>query len=83
MEEKDLVAVFREERKNTGFINNPRNTSEENLEPSELGTVSKNIVIPDACLNCANLLPCVHTLITLIESRKTNPEKQSPVCKFL
>ena len=78
VDEKDLVAVFKKERKTIGFIdNNGRNSG-----GSEEATW-KNIVIPDACLDCANLLPCVHTLIMLIESRRGSPEKQSPVCKFL
>lgn len=77
MDEKDLVAAFREKRKATGFIDNPS----KNLDPPE--AVRKNITIPDECLDCANLLPCVHTLITLIESRKGSSERQAPVCKFL
>ena len=80
IDEKDLVTVFREERK-TGFIDTSGNTPKENLGCSE--AVWKNIVIPDECLECANLLPCVHTLIALIESRKGSPERPSPACKFL
>ena len=82
VDEGDLVAAFREESKITGFINNPEKNLEKNLGGSA-EIVWKNIVIPDACLDCANLLPCVHTLITLIESRKGSSEDQSPVCKFL
>lgn len=78
VDEKDLVAAFREERKTTWFTDNPQKS----LEGSE-EAVWKNIVIPDECLGCASLLPCVHTLITLIESRKGSSENQSPVCKFL
>jgi len=78
MDEKDLVTAFREEMKTTRFMETPR----KNLESPE-ETVWKNIAIPDECLDCANLLPCVHTLITLMESRRGNPERQSPVCKFL
>lgn len=78
IDEKDLVAAFREERKTTGFIGNTGKSSGDSEE-----TAWNNIVIPDACLDCANLLPCVHTLITLIESRKGSPERRSPVCKFL
>ena len=84
-DENDVVLAFREERKTTGFIDNPPKSPEsnpgENLECSE--AVWKNIVIPDECLDCANLLPCVHTLITLMESRRGSLEKRSPGCKFL
>jgi len=84
-DENDVVLAFREERKTTGFIDNPpkspESNPEENLGCSE--AVWKNIVIPDECLDCANLLPCVHTLITLMESRRGSLEKRSPGCKFL
>jgi len=76
--EKELVEAFREERKTTGFLENPR----KNLECFE-EAVWKNIAIPDECFECVNLLPCVHTLITLMESRRRSSGKQSSVCKFL
>ena len=78
VDENDLVTAFRQEMKTTKFTENPA----KNVESSE-GSVWKNVVIPDECLDCANLLPCVHTLITLMESRKGSPERRSPVCKFL
>jgi len=80
-DENDVILAFREERKTSGFIDNPPKNPEKNLEPSEVAW--KNIVIPDECLDCANLLPCVRTLITLMESRSGSLEKRSPGCKFL
>ena len=77
VDDGDLIEAFREERKTTGFMRDPATNQE---CPEE--TVRRNIVIPDDCLDCANLLPCVHTLITLIESRSGSPERHS-VCKFL
>ena len=78
VDEEDIVEAFREERKTTGFMSNPATNQECSEE-----TLRRNIVIPDDCLDCANLLPCVHMLITLIESRNGSPERHSPVCKFL
>jgi len=83
MDEKDLVAAFKEEMKTTMFGDSPERNLERSEETGSGEAVRKNIVIPDKCLDCANLLPCVHTLITLMESRKGNTEKQSSACKFL
>jgi len=86
VDERDLVAAFREEMKTDGFKNSPIDSPPKTPElPKVLEEEAawKNIVIPNECLDCANLLPCVHTLITLMESRKGNAERQSSVCKFL
>ena len=82
MDEKDLVTAFREEMKTTRFVEKTRENPEQSEHSEAEADVWKNIAIPNECLDCANLLPCVHTLITLMESRKGNPERQSPVCKF-
>jgi len=83
MDEKDLVAAFREEMKPTMFRDNPERNLERSEEAGSGEAVWKNTVIPDECLDCANLLPCVHTLITLMESKKGSSERRSSVCKFL
>lgn len=88
VDESDLVAAFREEMKTGGFMTSSPEAPELPKLPKlpklpEEEAAWKNIVIPDECLDCHNLLPCVHTLITLMESRKGNADRQSSVCKFL